>query len=119
MPLDKDKVLDDIFADADPHGLLSVKPATRTATTDDRLLAKFQEINAFVAIHDGRAPSLAGGDLQEKLLATSLKSIRERPEQVAQLAPYDEHGLLPSPGKEERASDYQTARGVEFPGRHF
>ncbi len=94
MPLDKESVLDEIFADADPHGMLSVKAPTRSATTDDRLLARFQEINAFVAIHDGREPSLAGTTLEEKLLATALKSFRDRPEQAAQLGPYDEHGLL-------------------------
>ena len=50
-----EKDLEDILAN-DPLGLLVVKPKQSNAmTTDQRLVASFEEINAFVREH-GREP---------------------------------------------------------------
>lgn len=50
----------------DNLGILNIKPKQAGATTDERLLSSFQEINNFVKIN-GRKP-MAGGDLYENQL---------------------------------------------------
>ncbi len=52
MSKDKDKALDDIFAN-DPFNLLDTKPKSSSVRTEDeRLTSSFQEINDFVAKHE-------------------------------------------------------------------
>ncbi len=53
--MEKDKVLDEIFAD-DPYGLLTIKvKASASRTPDERLSASFQEINDFIE-KNGKEP---------------------------------------------------------------
>lgn len=90
--IDFDKELQAILAD-DPLGLLDVKPqANNTVTADDRLLAAFEEINAFVAMH-GREPA-ASRDIQERKLYSRLQGLRDDPEKATALQGADRHGLL-------------------------
>lgn len=77
----------------DPLGLLDVKPASvETRTADDRLVASFLEIHAFVVEH-GREPE-ESRDIRERRLYSRLKGLRDSPDKAAQLAKYDSHGLL-------------------------
>lgn len=77
------KKLSDIFDD-DPFGLLNVKPTSPVRTADDRLLASFEEINAFYD-NNNREPSQGGG-IQEHQLFARLKGLRENPEKDSHAA---------------------------------
>jgi len=62
--MDKDTILDEIFKN-DPLGLLDFKPANDSArTSDERLLASFQKINAFFDKH-GKEPAPNPGNVTE------------------------------------------------------
>lgn len=77
----------------DPLGLLDVKPKKpRSLTADDRLVASFHEISAFVAEH-GHEPTQSR-DIRERRLYSRLAGLRASPEKAAQLVEYDVHGLL-------------------------
>lgn len=77
----------------DPLGILDVKPANRrTKTADERLVASFREINAFVVVH-GREPEQRK-DIAERRLYSRLKGLRESPDKAEQLMEHDTHGLL-------------------------
>ncbi|MCB2181310.1 MAG: GIY-YIG nuclease family protein [Desulfobulbaceae bacterium] len=86
------KELDAILRD-DPLGLLSVKPKPSAAmSADDRLVASFEEINAFLREH-GREPTSCR-DIGERRLYKRLEGIRNKPEIAKPLAEYDVFGLL-------------------------
>lgn len=90
--MDKDKKLQEIFEN-DPLGLLNIKPSTSpTRNEDERLVASFQEINAFYE-KNKRAPEQGGG-LQEHQLYSRLKSLRENATKVEILNVHDKYGLL-------------------------
>lgn len=90
--IDFDKELQAILAD-DPLGLLDVKPQTANAVTaDDRLIAAFEEINAFVEMH-GHEPT-ASRDIQERKLYSRLQGLREDTGKRAALLPLDRFFLL-------------------------
>jgi hypothetical protein len=90
--MDKDKKLQEIFEN-DPLGLLNIKPSTSPARNEDeRLVASFQEINAFYE-KNKRAPEQGGG-LQEHQLYSRLKSLRENATKVEILNVHDKYGLL-------------------------
>lgn len=90
----KDKILDEIFND-DPLGLLDIKPKTSNVrTSDERLIASFEEINKFVDEH-GTEPTATITNTAQFMLYARLKGIREDAEKVAQLKEYDIHNLLP------------------------
>lgn len=90
--IDFDKELQAILAD-DPLDLLEVKPqAANAVTADDRLMAAFEEINAFVETH-GHEPT-ASRDIQERKLYSRLQGLREDTEKMAALLPLDRFLLL-------------------------
>jgi len=92
--MDKDQVLDNIFND-DALGLLQVQVKPSNARTpDERLLASFQEINAFVE-KNGKEPEANPGNVAEYQLYARLKSLREDDEKAAMLKEFDIRNLLP------------------------
>ncbi|OQX02154.1 MAG: hypothetical protein BWK73_43670 [Thiothrix lacustris] len=92
--IDFDKELQAILAD-DPLGLLEMKPQTANAVTaDDRLIAAFEEINAFVEMH-GHEPTVSR-DIQERKLYSRLQGLREDGEKARELLPLDRFALLHS-----------------------
>jgi hypothetical protein len=103
MQMDKDKVLEEIFSN-DPFGLLNVKPSAAPArTADERLIASFQELNIFYETNK-REPQLGDG-VQEHMLYSRLKSIREDAIKSESLKSYDTHGLLNYVKKEFNSLD--------------
>jgi hypothetical protein len=93
--MDKKEILKEIFTN-DPLGLLKVKPKkTKQNTEGERLVASFEEINAFVE-NNGREPEANPSDISESQLYYRLKSLRENLNKTKQLKPYDTHNLLPS-----------------------
>jgi len=98
--MDKDKILYEIFSN-DPFGLLNVKPkASNARTTDERLLASFQEINDFVD-KTGKEPEANPGNISEYQLYSRLNSLREDVVKIEQLKKHDIHNLLPTLKKNE------------------
>jgi hypothetical protein len=86
--------LEDILDGPDPLGLLAVAaPRSRPPTSDERLIANFRQIEAFVE-REGREPSAEANAFQEAALGTRLKAIRSNPDHAAGLAEYDRLGLL-------------------------
>lgn len=82
----------------DNLGILNIKPKQAGATTDERLLSSFQEINNFVK-KNGRKP-MPGADLYENQLNYRLNSICEDNQKVQALSNFDELNLLPKEAKE-------------------
>ncbi len=90
--MDRDKKLKEIF-DNDPLGVLNVKPqASPARNEDERLLASFQEINEFY--EKNRREPEAGGNVQEHMLYSRLKSLRENESKTRILESQDKYGLL-------------------------
>ena len=86
--------LDDILAD-DDFNLIEepIKAITSTPiTADERLVTSFQNILDFYE-KNLREPQNTG-EMQERLLASRLKSIRENTEKITQLRKYDRFGIL-------------------------
>jgi len=84
--------LEDIFND-DPYGLLDIKPAGALArNADERLVASFEEINAFYE-KNNRVPN-SGNGVQEHQLRSRLNGIRSDMQKVEMLKPYDQFNLL-------------------------
>lgn len=65
-------------------------------TSDDRLVASFQQITNFVSTHD-RLPELEANDISEASLAARLNSIRADKAKAESLKSIDELGLLEVP----------------------
>ncbi len=92
--MNKDSILDEIFNN-DPLGLLNIKSRRSSArTSDERLLASFQEINDFVD-SNGKEPTASASNISEFQLYTRLKSLREDYTKIGLLKEYDIHNLLP------------------------
>ncbi|MCK5893518.1 MAG: GIY-YIG nuclease family protein [Endozoicomonadaceae bacterium] len=90
--MDFDKELKAILED-DPLGLLDIQPkASSVISTDERLLASFEEINHFIENHD-REPE-ASRDITERKLYSRLKGLRENPEKATGLLEFDRFHLL-------------------------
>lgn len=88
-----DEQLAKLIAD-DDLGLLTVKPKRTPQTSEEeRLLEGFQELIRFVE-NIGSAPTELGTRMNERLLFTRLKAIRENTGQLERLLPFDEYGLL-------------------------
>ena len=84
--------LDEILAD-DPLGLLSEpKGRTKSLNEDDRLVGSFEEINAFIE-KNGHEPQKST-NMSERTLYSRLQGIRENPEKIAALKPYDRFNIL-------------------------
>ena len=86
--------LDDIFNDPAADELLT-KPR-KTQPSYDPEVEKFKEIETWVKNHNGKEPekTMDMSRLTERRLASRLKGIREDPERIEFLKPYDELGLL-------------------------
>lgn len=86
--------LDDIFNDPAADELLA-KPEKKQITYDPEV-EKFKEIENWVKEHNGKEPEKTTdlGRLGERKLASRLKGIREDPERIELLKPYDKLGLL-------------------------
>ncbi|GAB1352133.1 GIY-YIG nuclease family protein [Erysipelotrichia bacterium] len=110
--MDKDKILDGIFQN-DPLGLLDLKPTKSCSQSpDERLVASFQEINAFFEQH-GKEPKPNLGNVNEFQLFTRLTTFREDQEKAQILKPFDRHGLLPDFAAQhvkETAKPYETPK---------
>jgi len=97
--MDKDSILDEIFAN-DPDGILSIKPkATPLQNEDQRLVSSFEEINVFVDTN-GREPQRNMSDMHERSLYSRLKGIREQDKKMQALQGHDRHNLLMVPDEE-------------------
>ncbi len=95
--MDKEDLLK-LIAD-DELGLLKVKPKQSSiVTSDERLVASFENINKFIS-ENGREPKTGNG-VQEHQLYSRLKGIRESTEKVTGLMGLDVHGLLVNEVKE-------------------
>jgi len=94
--MDKKKnILNDIFND-DPLGLLNVAPKQKSGrSADDRLVAAFEEINNFFE-ENHRLPQ-PSQDVAEFTLYTRLKALKEDPEKIEMLIPFDKYNLLHLP----------------------
>ena len=91
--LDKDSVLDEIFA-SDVDGILNIKPkATPAQNEDQRLVSTFEEINVFID-ENGKEPIRNMADMHEARLFSRLKGLREQEDKIEQLREYDRHGLF-------------------------
>lgn len=114
----KQRTLDDIFAESDELGLLTVAPPPSSApTSDQRLLAALQAIEAFVRKH-GHEPGQDGADLAEAMLAVQLAALRGDPSYVEGLAEWDSLGLLRSSQEGQKKTDNSsTQQGSVLPDR--
>lgn len=83
----------DFVSSNDELGLLKVKSKPSAPTADEHLLAKFNEINAFIAA-TGREPEADMTNVPEFMLNQRLNSIRNNLEQSLALKEFDTHGLL-------------------------
>ncbi len=100
--MDKKDLLD-LIKD-DDSGLLDIQKKIIPATSDDRLIESFLEINDFFNTHKSEPKS--GGDIYEHKLASRLKHIRENKNKIEYLSKYDINKLLVSHVKEfETVSD--------------
>ncbi|MCP4118792.1 MAG: GIY-YIG nuclease family protein [Desulfobacteraceae bacterium] len=90
--IDFDKELEAILK-TDPLGLLKIKPKASSAiSADERLVASFEEINAFFKEHN-REPE-ESRDIRERKLYSRLKGLRETPEKAVTLIEFDAFDLL-------------------------
>ena len=91
--MNKDR-LSDIFSD-DPLGLLDVSQSAvqvERTPVEQKLIDSFIEINEFYEVND-REPSLTGS-IDELMLASRLQAMRNVPEKVKVLSPFDFYNLL-------------------------
>lgn len=82
--------------DEDEYGLLKLIPKPTPMSSEDRLLAAYQEISAFVT-ERGREPRVNPADVSESKLAMRLKAMATNEEQRNALKAHDALGLLKEP----------------------
>jgi len=80
----------------DEFGLLTLPVRAAPTTSQDRLVASFKEICAFIEQH-GRSPEPNPSDIAEFQLYHRLQGVISDPEQRAALAQYDTYGVLVEP----------------------
>lgn len=80
----------------DDLGLLTLPVKSEGMSKEERLVASFAEITAFVREH-GREPAKAAADVAEMKLYFRLDAILSNEEQREALAPHDELGILREP----------------------
>lgn len=104
----KQRTLDDIFAESDELGLLTVAPPKLSApSADQRLVVTLQSIETFVA-QNGREPQKDAIDLSEATLGVQLAALRGDPAKVEGLAGWDTLGLL-----EDSTADFEGQGGSD------
>lgn len=92
--MDKDQILDSIFKD-DTFGLLTIKAKeSNNRTADERLLARFQEINDFIEM-TGKEPEANPESVAEFQLYSRLKNLKEDALKVEMLKVMDVYNILP------------------------
>lgn len=112
--IDFEKELADILA-TDPLGLLVHRPkVSSTITADERLIASFEEINAFID-SKGHVPTKSR-DIGERKLASRLEGLRSDAEKAASLLQYDRHELLvdivPESGDAETSIEINSVEDI-------
>ena len=90
------KRFEQLFSD-DPLNLLSVEPKISSSSPPEhaRLIEQFQEIVQFYE-ETCREPSIESSNMREFMLASRLNGIKNAPEKVKVLLPYDLYNLLKS-----------------------
>lgn len=84
--------LEDILSN-DPLGILvEAKPKAKSINEDDRLVASFEEINSFIETN-GHEPKKST-NMSERTLYSRLQGIKDNPEKIEYLKPYDRFNLL-------------------------
>ena len=95
----KEDILKEIFEN-DPLGLLDYKAKKSAArTSDERLAASFDEINAFIEKNE-REPKPDPTNISEYKLYSTLKGLRDNEEKMKALKPQDKYGILETKKKE-------------------
>lgn len=93
-----------LILESDPLDLLNVKPQASTViSAEQRLLASFEEINAFVKPH-GHEPQKSR-DMSERKLYSRLEGLRNDPDKIIALKTVDVFNLL---------ADIPTTKAVEI-----
>ncbi|MDD2790345.1 MAG: GIY-YIG nuclease family protein [Sulfurimonas sp.] len=88
-----DKFSLDEILDGDPLGLLSEpKLMAKSLNEDDRLVSSFEEINTFIE-QNGSEPKKST-NMQERNLYSRLDGIRQNPQKIEYLKPYDRFNIL-------------------------
>ncbi|MBV5278009.1 MAG: GIY-YIG nuclease family protein [Campylobacteraceae bacterium] len=83
----------DAILEGDPLGLLSEPRATvHPINEDDRLVSSFEEINAFIEQNE-REPQKST-NMNERALHVRLEGLRQNPEKIEYLKPYDRFNTL-------------------------
>ncbi|KZZ78950.1 hypothetical protein A3767_01315 [Oleiphilus sp. HI0133] len=90
--MELDQFLEFVTAN-DELGLLKTKPKTSAPTADEHLLAKFNEINDFIATNQ-REPEADMSNVPEYMLHQRLSAIRGNSDQCLALQAHDIHNLL-------------------------
>ena len=97
--MDKEKVLDEIFAD-DPFGLLIIKPKiSNKKSIDELLISSFNEITNFID-KNGHEPLANSANPIERILYSRLRTLQNNPEKSKGLKQYDIYNLLPESNEE-------------------
>ena len=89
--MNKEAILNNIFEN-DPLGLLEVKAKNPVITADDRLIARFEEINDFYEKNDCEPQKTT--DMNERGLFSQLKGLRGNSQKIQALKKYDKFNLL-------------------------
>lgn len=89
--MDKETILNNIF-ESDPLGLLEIKAKNPVITPDDRLIATFEEINAFY--EKNRCEPQKTTDMNERGLFSRLQGLRGNTQKIQTLKKYDRFNLL-------------------------
>jgi hypothetical protein len=89
--MDKETLLK--LLEEDSEGLLEATATPQAFTADDRLIASFEEINAFIR-EVNHPPKEDASSIQERRLYSRLMGILEEPKKAQALLPYDMYNVL-------------------------
>lgn len=84
---------DELVSLFDDPLLAEIRPLPPKATSDDRLVQSFLEINTWIAVNH-REPNIHNDDFKEKILYRRLKNLRADPDKRKYLKEFDEFSLL-------------------------
>ena len=86
-----EKKIEEII-NSDPHGLLNIKSASKSITSDQRLEESFLEIVNFYKVHKKEPQEV--NEINERKLAIRLKELKKNPEKIKLLKNLDKENLL-------------------------
>jgi hypothetical protein len=86
-----EKKIEEII-NSDPHGLLNIKSASKSITSDQRLEESFLEIVNFYKAHKKEPQEV--NEINERKLAIRLKELKKNPEKIKLLKNLDKENLL-------------------------